>query len=251
MDRPIVGKIRNIQELLSIDILNMYTYDVNYNKNKTFHQYSRELPSYVRDRFEYIQNGHIMRKLKHLYIDNIVENIDGMNELYISAIGSNGSDKVFETMHIDGPFCFLPFCTVLRCIVAIQGTPNIITAFPFVTQEHALLTNDYLAFDYNRDTHFIYEKPGTITRDSRILLKLHYLIVPRFIPRSVANFYKKTHVLYNSFMRTTFLASQKDSLLAKTINGSTIFYCWFYKNKKNIAAIAGLTFLVWFIPMNF
>lgn len=244
---PIVGNIDIINELISIDFLNIYAHEQHYNVDKTFHQYSRYFPPIIKHQFDLIKNGHIMKKLNHLYNDDIVENIDGMNELYISAIGSNGSDKVFETAHIDGPFFFLPFCTVLRCVVAVKGTSNIVTAFPYINREHALLTNEFLAFDYNRDTHLIYENMPNENTGSRILLKLHYLIVPRFIPRPVARVYKNAHVLYNSFMRTTFLASQQDSLLAKAVNGGTVFYCWFYNNKDIIISLAGglLLFMIW------
>ena len=247
MNGPIAGKIDDIRELVSMDILNIYAFELKYNKNKTFHQYSGDLPTIVKHQFDLIKKGKIMRTLNWHYNGDIVENIDGMNELYISAIGSNGSDKVFETAHIDGPLFFLPFCTVLRCVVAIKGTSNIVTAFPYIDREHALLTNDFLAFDYNRDTHFIYEIDCNENTGSRILLKLHYLITPRFIPRPVARIYKQAHILYNSFMRTTFLASQKDTILAKAVNRGTIVYCWFYNNKDAIITLAGglLLFMIW------
>jgi len=247
MGGPIVDKIDDIRELVSMDILNLYSHEQQYNENKTFHQYSCDLPPNVLYHFDIIKNGSIMRKLDWHYSGDIIENIDGMNELYISAIGANGSDKVFEMAHIDGPFFFLPFCTVLRCIVGVRGTPNIVTAFPQINEEHALMTNEFLAFDYNRDTHFIYEIDTDQKTGPRILLKLHYLIVPRFIPRPVARLYKQAHVLYNSCMRTTFLASQKDSLLAKAVNGGTLCYCWFYNNKDTIITLAGglLLFMIW------
>uniref|UniRef100_A0A6C0B8S4 Aspartyl/asparaginy/proline hydroxylase domain-containing protein n=1 Tax=viral metagenome TaxID=1070528 RepID=A0A6C0B8S4_9ZZZZ len=241
---PIIGKIDNIQELISMDILNLYTYELEYDKNKTFHRYWQDLPDLIKDRADIIKNGDIMRTLNWHYNGDIVENIDGMNEIYISAIGSNGSDKVFETAHIDGPFFFLPFCTVLRCIVGIQGSSNIVTCFPYINEEHTIMTNDFLAFDYNRHTHLIYEIGSHQKTNPRILLKLHYLIVPRFIPRPIAQVYKQMHIKYNSFMRTTFLASQKkDSLLAKVVNGGTVFYCWFYNNKDTLASMTGAIFL--------
>jgi len=247
MNSPIIGNIDIISELISIDFLHIYAYEQQYKEDKTFHQYSNNFPPLIKHQFDLIKNGHIMQKLNRHYNGDIVENIDGMNELYISAIGSSGSDKVFEMAHIDGPFFFLPFCTVLRCVVGIKGDPNIVTAFPLIKQEHALLTNEFMAFDYNRDTHFIYKIESDQNTSSRILLKLHYLITPRFIPRPVAQIYKKAHVLYNSFMRTTFLVSQQDSILSKVVNGGTVFYCWFYNNKDTIITMAGglLLFMIW------
>lgn len=235
---PIVGKIENINELVSIDIMNLYAYDSEKENDVTYHQYMNKLPL-IEDAFDIIKDGSIKNKIQNHYPNEIIENIDGMNEIYVSVIGSKGSDRVFETLHIDGPFFFLPFCTVLRCVLAIKGNPGVFTEFPSSHISHAILTNEYLAFDYNRDPHFIWKSAKKSDVGPRVLIKLHYLVTPAFLPRPISSFYRNIHVIYNSFMRNSFLASQKkDTVLAKTINYGTILYCFVYKNLNIIGAFA-------------
>ena len=54
--------------------------------------------------------------------------VKAMDELYITAKDATGSDLVFETPHIDGPFGFLPF-KLLRCVFAVSGSDAIETCF--------------------------------------------------------------------------------------------------------------------------
>ena len=39
-----------------------------------------------------------------------------MNELYVSCVSSTGSDKVFVTKHVDGPYYLFPGCNLLRVL---------------------------------------------------------------------------------------------------------------------------------------
>ena len=131
-------------------------------------------------------------------------------------------------MHIDGPFHLLPFCTVLRTIVAIKGNSSVFTDFPFHNESYRILTNEYIAFDYNRHVHYIRKDSAIDDNSDRIILKLHYIITPQFLPTSIARFYKYLHYKYNSTMRTLFLKSQEENTLAYFINNGTVAYCYLY-----------------------
>lgn len=237
---PIVGIIQNINELMAIDVLNLYAESLNTNKEKTYHEYSENFSSLIKPSSDIIKNGNIMRTLSYYYPDNIIENIDDMNEIYISAIGANGSDRVFETEHLDGPLFFLPFCVVLRCILAVRGNESVFTEFPIIKKSVNLRTNEFVAFDYNRDVHYIW-KDNMIHDDSpRIILKLHYLITPKFLPRPIANVYRNLNAKYNQVMRHLFLKSQeKDTTLSRFINGGTVVYCYLYTNIETVIAVVG------------
>ena len=155
--------------------------------------------------------------------------INGMNELYVSAIGSGGSDRVFETPHIDGVFAWLPFCHVLRCVVALQGNESICTSFWFPDETYVLTTGSFLAFDYNRDIHYIWKKEGVTDTSKRVIMKLHYLMAPKRMPRIVINAYRSIHTHYNAALRRMFLKSQNTNSLVGTIlslmiNGGTHLY---------------------------
>jgi hypothetical protein len=241
---PICG---TIHENMAIDILNIYAENVKIPENKTYHEYIEKSPVEIKTAFDLIKMGDILRKMSHFYPGCIIESIDEMNEIYITAIGSVGSDRVFETEHLDGPFFFLPFCTVLRCVFALRGNKSIITKFPTENIPIVLHTNEFVAFDYNRDAHFIWKDPNIDDNGKRILLKLHYLLAPQFVPRPIINLYKNIHIRYNQFMRRLFLESQKETALSDVVNNGTKFYCMFYKKITLFTIIAGGGLLLFMI----
>jgi hypothetical protein len=244
---PIQGTITNIREHIYIDILNFYVEDIERPKGKTYHEFSEQFPTTIKEAFNIIKNGYILKKIHSFYPKHNIDNIDGMNELYVTSIGANGSDRVFETPHLDGPFCFLPFCTVLRCVLAIQGNKSIITEFPSLDTSFALEQNEFVAFDYNRDVHYIWRDMNIDDNNKRVLLKIHYLVTPTFVPRPIARFYGNIHTKYNQFMRRLFLESQKETALSVVVNSGTKIYCFIYKNLDYVSVIAGsvLLFLIW------
>jgi hypothetical protein len=54
-----------------------------------------------------------------------VDVIEGMNEIYVTGPSrmdsSANSDQVFYTRHVDGPYGFIPFVSVYRCIVGMDN----------------------------------------------------------------------------------------------------------------------------------
>ena len=165
-----------------------------------------------------------------------IESINDMNELYISSIGAGGSDTVFEREHLDGPFFILPFFKVFRCLIGIQGNDTISNFFPEENREIVIRTNSFMAFDYNNDIHCIrHNKINCIVDEPRILMKLHYIVYPCFLPKFIVRFYKMIHVYYNSSLRKLFLMTQSSkinsqgSLLSIIVNGGTQIYCQIYK----------------------
>lgn len=228
----ITGIITKEKELQSIDLIKKYieVEHTNIDVTKTFHCYENDLPFYVKKNIKTIKEGTIMKRLHGGYYLNNIESIDEMNELYISCIGANGSDKVFETQHIDGPFYLLPFCKVMRTVLAIQGNSSIITEFPLLKMGTVLLNNEFLAFDYNSDIHFIWQDSSVNDENKRIILKLHYIITPAFFHPRIVTVYKWLHFKYNSTMRTLFLNSQANNRLSIFINNGTVWYAYFFQH---------------------
>ena len=236
-----------IHENTAIDALNIYAEKVKSPEHKTYHEYIEQSLVEIKNAFDIIKTGTIFKKISHFYPGCIVESIDGMNEIYITAIGSVGSDRVFETEHLDGPFFFLPFCTVLRCILAVRGNKSTVTEFPGACISVVLDTNEFVAFDYNRDSHYIWKDMNVDDNSRRIILKLHYLVVPQFMPRPIVNLYKKAHTRYNQFMRRIFLESQKETVLSNVVNNGTKVYCFLYKKIALLTIAAGGGLLLFMI----
>ena len=106
-----------------------------------------------------------------------------MNEVYVSNMGAKGSDRVFLQQHIDGPFGFLPFLTLLRCLVVVRGNDRVTTIFSMQKCKNTLRTRQFCWFDYNRDIHYIVKSgdPNELLEESRICLKVHYAVIPRWL----------------------------------------------------------------------
>ena len=197
---------------------------------KTTHEYEYDQCQEIKNAISDIKYGKIYDTICSAYPNRHVETVDPMNELYISAIGGPGSDRVFETPHLDGPFWFLFGCTVLRCVFAIQGNQSIVTEFPSENVSVALKTGQFVAFDYNRDVHYIRQESGEMCDDDRMVLKLHYIVVSKYTPKIWIKMCKLMNSKYNDFMRFLFLRSQRvdqrmdAKILASFINFFTVFY---------------------------
>jgi hypothetical protein len=205
------GKL-HINDTESIEILHKYIESLDLPTNKTYHTFEDCLPSLENNALQHIKYSEICRHISLAHPKHILTPIVAMNELYVSCIGADGSDRVFETPHIDGLFAWLPWCTVYRAVVSIQGNRNVDTIFPLSQHKYTLETGDYVAFDYNRSIHYIVgttPPKGILVDDrKRIVLKLHYLVYPEWLPVWISRVYVEIHGKYNAFLRGLFLKSQ-------------------------------------------
>ena len=217
-------------------------------KTKTFHQNEKDVCSNIRPYMDILKYQIIYSTLQLKWPKQCIETIDGMNEIYISAIGAGGSDRVFETEHVDGPFFLLPYCHVYRCIVGITPNRTVLTYFPIQNESICIDHHEFVAFDYNRDIHVITTLPKQASDTPRITIKFHYISYPKFLPTCIVNFYKWMHTRYNQYMRFLFLQAQESRLetqrqftmvntvrkgLSLVINSGTVGYCsmirWYYQ----------------------
>ena len=134
-----------------------------------------------------------------------VSHVIEMNEMYSSRLrgvgGDAGSDAVFQVNHIDGPFGFLPYLTMIRLIVTLYNETNIKTNINGrVVQCGA---GEFLAHDYNRDLHYIFGEQDT--DQVRYVLKLHYVLYPDWMPLIFVDAYKCGNVFWNSAARNLFV----------------------------------------------
>ena len=155
------------------------------------------------------------------------DRVTGMDELYTTASAGEGSDLVFETPHIDGPFGLLPF-TLLRCVYAIKGSDAIETiVYPrkgVHEGRHVVLKDsEHIMFDYNRDTHYIVNNKPDEPVDRQVL-KIHFVKKQRF-----SKAFALANTGWNTFARIIFNISKKpknpvERALSVVINGVTQIY---------------------------
>lgn len=161
--------------------------------------------------------------------------IQGMNEVYVTGPNrkkddASNSDNVFYTRHVDGPLGFVPFVSVYRCIVGMDRNMMITTHFPLAKISVNACQGDVLAFDFNREVHYIEndDSKKDESDDYRVVLKLHYCVYPRFLA-PLGWLMHLANVRYNQNFRALFLKtispqSPYEHFLAWNVNAWTILY---------------------------
>lgn len=142
-----------------------------------------------------------------------VEPVRGMNEIYVTGpMKKHSSDTVFYMGHVDGPWAVFPGATVYRCMLALNANREVTTHYPMSTPEghapesHRLEHGDAVAFDFNRELHYITRETHPEQTEPRINLKLHFVAYPASVPwygRSLA----KLTTLYDIKARKLFLGT--------------------------------------------
>ena len=233
------GEINDTTEIKYIDTIRNYIKDKNIDKTKTYHTFEDNLPPKIKISFNKLKNGTIMNNLKEILANYDIINVTEMNELATSAIGSDGSDKVFENIHVDGLYAVYPFCILFRCILGITGNNSIETIFPLDDKNITIKTNKYLLFDYNRICHYI--KKNNINDNShRIILKIHYAAIPKILNNKfIINSFTYINHTLNTIQRNNFLRAQIPNNTLQKINsfmintgsmvyGNFIFYLGYF-----------------------
>jgi hypothetical protein len=202
---------------------------------ETFHAWEAELPPDERAAFAGLKDSaEIRASIQAAFPGSTVHNVDGMNEVYVSNMGAKGSDRAFLQHHIDGPFGLLPFMTLLRCLVVVRGNDRVTTIFSAQKRGDTLRTGQFCWFDYNRDIHHITKTgdPDDLLEDSRICLKVHYAVAPRWLAPA-QRLFAGWNETYNRRARQLFVASKNpQSALARflgaIVNVGTFLYPLFF-----------------------
>ena len=185
LKRHFTKQISDSDELNDLDTILDWTMKQNPRKDTTSHWWVRELDKNTINAFHRIERCQTIEQMFRTKFNINFYNIDiirPMNELYISGPNRIGSsDQVFYSEHIDGPFYLFPFASVYRCIVGLNANTEISTHFPNTQYSKTVEKGDILAFDFNREPHYIVSDNSTPNKDCRVVLKLHYVVYPRFL----------------------------------------------------------------------
>ena len=110
----------------------------------------------------------------------------GMNELYVTGPPKKStSDTVFYMGHVDGPWSVFPGARLYRCMLALNKNLEVTTHYPMSKTEysdpesHRLEHGDAVAFDFNRELHYITRAPDDRQTEPRLNLKLHFVAFPK------------------------------------------------------------------------
>jgi len=136
--------------------------DQNPPETKSSHWWYRELTHGAKEAFDRCARAsQITGMFRSLFSERhyCLDVVEGMNEVYVTGPARKdedaNSDNVFYTRHVDGPFGMIPFVSVYRCIVGMDRNKMITTHFPLAMISHNACEGDVLAFDFNREVHYI------------------------------------------------------------------------------------------------
>tara|TARA_X000001036_G_C20606760_1_gene777310 strand:+ start:325 stop:1032 length:708 start_codon:yes stop_codon:yes gene_type:complete len=213
-----------------VEIIKDYANTLNLkDKDTTVHKYPKDLPYEVGKTFNALGKSYILQQCIVSRSGNSeILQVKGMDEFYSAkhrGLGiSAGSDAVFERPHLDGPFGLIPYLNLYRVILTIHNGTGTVTSIKGL--KYKMERGEFVLIDYNRDLHYIRKGEGD---GERVVLKLHYVSYPKWIPLIVARIYGGINTLYNTVARNLFLYSLKpvsfpQKVVAVFINGTTVLF---------------------------
>ena len=146
----------------------------------------------------------------------------GMNELYVTGPPKKRtSDTVFYMGHVDGPWAVFPGARLYRCMLATNPNLEVTTHYPMLGTDYdkpegyRLENGDAVAFDFNRELHYITRVPSAEQVEPRVNLKLHFVAYPTAMPW-YGNLLARLTTDYDVRARNLFLKTiAPDSRIAK------------------------------------
>jgi len=219
------------------------------------HWWYDRLPLEMKSKFDILSDS---LKVRDMFSDLFhpmqyeIKPIYEMNEIYVTGDERKDepiqSDRVFFISHIDGPFMWVPFVSVYRCLIGVNGNNKITTHFPVANTEHMIKKGDVLGFDFNREIHYI-SANDTVGKEPRVTLKAHFCIYPKWCSW-LGEWMHKQNANYNETFRHLFLKTIEPETWADHLNGfavvaSTHLFVWTdtYIGCRNIHFLSYLWYL--------
>ncbi|TVP97257.1 MAG: hypothetical protein EA381_15480 [Planctomycetaceae bacterium] len=157
------------------------------NLSRSTHWWQTDLTGEAREAFDRLsRDASLMAMIRRFHGTGYeVHPVLGMNELYVTGPPKQStSDTVFYMGHVDGPWSVFPGARLYRCMVAASENAEVTTHFPMIGADYAqpegyrLETGDSVAFDFNRELHYITRDPSAKQVEPRVNLKLHFVAHP-------------------------------------------------------------------------
>ncbi|CAM9634159.1 unnamed protein product, partial [Ectocarpus fasciculatus] len=229
--------------------------------NTSTHFWFRDLPPPEKAAFHAAANCYqICNMFRSLFNEKhyCMEVVEGMNEVYVTGPSRSeenlNSDQIFYTKHVDGPYGFMPFVSVYRCIVGMDRNYMTTTRFPMNpgVDIHAC-EGDVVGFDFNREVHYITrdESRAAESDEYRVTLKLHYVMYPRVLA-PLGKLMLFLNVRYNIAFRALFLKtlnpkSTYERFLAWNVVVNTSVYnsLEMYIGTRNLLYLASVFSMAW------
>ena len=183
-----------------------------------------------------------------------IKNVTESDEIYfaVSPKDANGSDRSLVDCHYDAPFSILPNFNILfyRIILACNENNHVTTIFPNDDVKVKMNTGDFHGLDYNKDYHCV---DGQIPPNkNRVLLKLHYLLVPEENSSDLAEkFVRFSNTKWTSLSRDFMRMSSHPNNIFEYMAGSLVNISRFAFNNMYILLFIIILLCIYFYkPFN-
>lgn len=218
---------------------------------RSTHWWQHDLEGDAKDAFDRLSNNQDLQSMirRHHGTGYEVRPVFGMNELYVTGPPkSTSSDTVFYMPHVDGPWSVFPGARLYRCMLAASPNSEVTTHFPMTGRDYErpdgyrLETGAAVAFDFNRELHYITRTPNPAQKEPRVNLKLHFVAYPKALP-SYGALLDHLTTYYDIKARNLFLQTiQPTGVWAKL---KTVWVLGWTKAFELIARFAGWTNLTY------
>ena len=239
-----IGKFQD-EERLIIDEIRNYILD-NYKDKLTsrpsLHEYIVNTPEKLQTLVNKIRNSpQIKNKICAQYKNCNITTLDNIDELYISHYNiDGGGDQGLYEKHYDGVLRFIEDATVVRALIYINSQDDFVVHFLDSNISHHFSNYEYGILDFNREYHWVEGKYNEKMdyKDSRILLKLNYLMCPK-----CSTIYTEFVILLNALIFSIVKICMEYSKSPQTVFQHIIgFFCNLFRVVNNINVY--LTFLL-------
>lgn len=184
-----IGKFQNIEEIKIIDEIRQTILDDYANKLKersSLHEYIINAPLKLQHLVNKIRNSkQIKNSICSQYEICDLIPIHEIDELYISHYNMDGGgDQGLYDKHYDGVLRIMNDATVIRALIYVNSNDDFVVHFLDSDKSHNFSNYEYGILDFNREYHWVEGKydENMDYKNSRILLKLNYLICPKCSP---------------------------------------------------------------------
>jgi hypothetical protein len=214
------------------DITSFVTNHYTINKVKTNHLWVNELSDNILSKIDNVRTSNdILDTIQKTFPDSTVKSVPEVDEIYyaVSPKDASGSDRALVDCHFDAPFYWVPGSVrFYRIIIACNENDAVETSFPNDNISVKMDRGDFHGLDYNHDFHCV---KGSIPEGKhRVLLKMHYLIVPKLYENSYTeSIVKSLNVNWIYISRWIMNKSAKPSTFSEhftalVVNGSMFVY---------------------------
>lgn len=241
-----IGKFKdeNCKTIDEIKNFILYNYREQLKNRSSLHNYIVNSPQKLQDLVDKIRNSkQIKDSICSQYKNCHIKTLENTDELYISHYNiDGGGDQGLYNKHYDGVLRFINDATVVRALIYINSNDDFIVHFLDSNISHHFSTYEYGILDFNREYHWVEGKydQNMDYKDSRILLKINYLICPK-----CSKFYAEFIIFLNAVVFYIVKSCMEYSKSPKNLFQYIIgFFCNLFRIVNNISIYFTLLLII-------